>query len=189
MTLIFDTETTGLVKKWDDSNHSSNPHLVQLGFTVCTDEGRSIFTFAAILLPYYEQDIEVGAYNKHGISKEFASKVGLAKMLVKEKFVFWLERCDTIVAHNLKFDKLIVEKAFEISLDDKKSFCTMLESTQFCKLEGSYGHKWPKLNEAYQYFFNAELIGAHDALTDVMACKRIYFEGLNEGKSLKHVVD
>jgi hypothetical protein len=54
----------------------------------------------------------------------------------------------------------------------------MLSSTGICKIPKKQGYKWPKLSEAYQHFFGEELKDAHDALVDVMACKRIYFEGL-----------
>ena len=97
----------------------------------------------------------------------------------------------------------VYEIAFR-TLDDKKEYCTMLQSTNICKIVSNRStYKWPKLEEAYMHFFGEELIGAHDALTDVMACKRIYFEGLNNRQSkipqspkfidtdsrLQHVVD
>jgi DNA polymerase-3 subunit epsilon len=36
--------------------------------------------------------------------------------------------------------------------------------------------KPPKLSESYQFFFNEELVGAHDALVDARACARVYLE-------------
>lgn len=184
MILIFDTETTGLVKDWNNPNSNSNPHLVQLGFTVCNEEGRSLFTYGSIVHPYYEGDIEPGATKAHGISKQLAQDKGIKLEVVMNIFFMWLVQCDHIVAHNIKFDKIIVEKAFKVSLSDKQDFCTMLESTNICCIPSSRGFKWPKLEEAYDFFFNEKLVGAHDALTDVMACKRIYFDGLK--KSTKY---
>lgn len=58
-------------------------------------------------------------------------------------------------------------------------FCTMLVSRPICEIpypSGRGGYKWPKLEEAYRHFFDEELVGAHDAMVDVRACKRIYFE-------------
>ena len=36
------------------------------------------------------------------------------------------------------------------------------------KKNGQKGYKWPKLSEAYQYFFNEAFVDAHDALGDVV---------------------
>lgn len=188
MTLIFDTETTGLVKDWNNSKSPSNPHLVQLGFTVCNNNGRSLFTYGSIVIPYYETEIDKGAAAAHGITKEIASQVGRPLDEVKNQFIYWLTKVDKLVAHNLKFDKIIVEKAFGLSLHDKQQFCTMLESTPVCCIPGPKGNKWPKLEEAYDFFFSETLKGAHDALTDVMACKRVYFEGLNKKETKSNVV-
>ena len=205
MKLFFDTETTGLVKDWNNPSSSSNPDLVQLGFTVCDDNGRSIFTFGSLVIPYYDRDIDEGAFKAHGISKEMASEFGHDYAYVESVLDHWINKCDTIVAHNLKFDKCVIQKAFcNIRLENKKEYCTMLQSTNICKIVSNRStYKWPKLEEAYMHFFGEKLIGAHDALTDVMACKRIYFEGLNNQQSkipqspkfidtdsrLQHVVD
>jgi len=35
--------------------------------------------------------------------------------------------------------------------------------------------KPPKLEECIRHFFNEELDGAHDAMVDVRACRRVYF--------------
>ncbi len=37
-------------------------------------------------------------------------------------------------------------------------------------------YKWPKLQETYKFLFGEEFEGAHDAMADVRACARIYFE-------------
>jgi len=53
----------------------------------------------------------------------------------------------------------------------------MAVTTPICKIPGKYNdYKWPKLAEAYRHLFNEEIKDAHDALADVRACARIYFE-------------
>jgi DNA polymerase III epsilon subunit-like protein len=52
----------------------------------------------------------------------------------------------------------------------------MQESTAFCKIPGPYGYKWPKLMELHQKLFNEGFDGAHDAMNDVLACGRSFFE-------------
>ena len=64
------------------------------------------------------------------------------------------------------------------------AYCTMRASQDLSKLaptaamaaSGRLWNKPPKLGEAYQHFFGEDLSGAHDALVDVVACKRIYLE-------------
>jgi hypothetical protein len=64
----------------------------------------------------------------------------------------------------------------------KSTFCTMEKSTNLVKLPGKYGkYKWPKLVELYKFLFNEELTGAHDALVDILATRRCYYELLKRG--------
>jgi len=41
--------------------------------------------------------------------------------------------------------------------------------------------KSPKLEECIKHFFGEELPGAHDAMIDVIACRRIYFHMKSSG--------
>jgi DNA polymerase III epsilon subunit-like protein len=101
-----------------------------------------------------------------------------------------LANADMLIAHNIDFDVLIMMAAFS-RMSEKfaqavaglervrkaQTYCTMKETTNICKLPGSYGKfKWPKLTEAHEHFFGTPVEGAHDAMTDVRACKRIFFE-------------
>ena len=53
----------------------------------------------------------------------------------------------------------------------------MLASTNYCAIPGSYGKfKWPKLQELYVKLFNEKFEGAHDALADIEATVKCYFE-------------
>jgi DNA polymerase III epsilon subunit-like protein len=52
----------------------------------------------------------------------------------------------------------------------------MLGSTDFCAIVGNYGFKWPKLQELHHILFKKQFEGSHDALVDVRACAKCYFE-------------
>jgi DNA polymerase III subunit epsilon len=66
----------------------------------------------------------------------------------------------------------------------KPLFCTMEASAPIVNLPptermvaaGFNKPKPPKLEECIKHFFKEDLKGAHDAMIDVSACRRIYFE-------------
>ena len=64
----------------------------------------------------------------------------------------------------------------ELPWNEIKTRCTMLSSTGILKIKTKQGYKWPKLEECIKFFFDEQLEGAHDALTDVRACIRVYKE-------------
>jgi DNA polymerase III epsilon subunit-like protein len=180
MKLFFDTETTGLPIWGLSESDSRQPRMVQLGMLVTDNDGAPLFSFGGIVRPEgYTIPAEVSEI--HGITQDLASDYGSPVKLLLHFFSFYADKCDEIIAHNIKFDRLVMSA--ELARDGKvfpvkSQFCTMLASTGICKIKKANGYKWPKLSEAYQFFFGEELKDAHDALVDVNACKRIYFEGL-----------
>jgi len=62
--------------------------------------------------------------------------------------------------------------------------CPMLLSTNICKLQGRYGNsKWPKVEEAWEYFFpNTQYKEAHRALDDAKHEALIAYELYKRGK-------
>jgi len=52
----------------------------------------------------------------------------------------------------------------------------MQAATNFCEIPGRYGFKWPSLQELYGKLFDESFDGAHQALVDVRACARCFFE-------------
>ena len=52
----------------------------------------------------------------------------------------------------------------------------MKSTTDFCQLPGPYGYKWPRLEELYQKLFGEDFENRHQALADVRACAKCYFE-------------
>jgi DNA polymerase-3 subunit epsilon len=92
-----------------------------------------------------------------------------------------INKASVLVAHNVSFDEKILGAEFLRAgyrnlVESKKRRCTMQEATNYCRLPGTYGFKWPTLAELYMKLFNESLEGAHRALVDVRACARCYFE-------------
>ena len=59
---------------------------------------------------------------------------------------------------------------------NKPTVCTMKSSTDFCKLPGKYGYKWPTLQELYKILFGEGFGNAHNSLSDIQATKKCYFK-------------
>jgi DNA polymerase III subunit epsilon len=75
--------------------------------------------------------------------------------------------------------------AYQVPHDEEKkiSLCVMKMAEPICKMPATDKQKsWnlgpykaPKLIEAYRHFFGQDFDRAHDAMNDVLACKRIFF--------------
>ena len=86
-----------------------------------------------------------------------------------------------IVGHNIAFDKKIIGAELirlgqKDIMDSKESICTMEASTDYCKIPGSYGYKWPKLQELHKKLFGCEFEDAHNSMSDVAATLKCFKE-------------
>ena len=57
----------------------------------------------------------------------------------------------------------------------------MQSATDYCQLPGRYGYKWPKLSELHQKLFDKDFDNAHNALADVEAMVKCFFEMKSRG--------
>lgn len=193
--LFTDVETTGFYRSSLPPEHPSQPHIVQLAALLCSDEGRDIASFSFIVEPGIEISEEVSKI--HGITTAMARKFGMGIGSAISIFMHLYEDADLLVAHNIKFDAQVLESAIVrghrgCNLLKAQKFCTMeaatpiinMPPTERMKAAGFNKPKAPKLCECIKHFFGEELDGAHDAMVDVIACKRIYFhmKGLSNGK-------
>jgi len=183
--LIFDTETTGMVK-WDlPPEHPSQPDLIQLGMLLVETGSWRLRARHSVLVRLAEGvSIEPGAREAHGISEEDCARFGVAPIVACSLFNQLCLQADLIVAHNMSFDRSVMLTALyrlgdkPDRMQGKRLVCTKEASTDVLKLPGRYGsYKWPTLAEAYQYYAGEELTGAHDARVDTEACLTV-FRGL-----------
>lgn len=184
MFLFFDTETTGLPKDYRTpfTDLTSWPHLVQLAWMKTDDSGKEINTGNFIIMPI-GFDIPKDASDVHGITTEIALDKGVPLRYTLECLNVDLKWSDCLVAHNVEFDRKVLGasllRANVPSYLSKNKICTMKSSTNFCQLPGQRGYKWPKLDELYFKLFDRKLENAHDALVDVRACAKCFFELIN----------
>jgi len=125
----------------------------------------------------------------HGISMERARAEGVPIVQAVASFDELLAKAELAVAHNVKFDRLLLDSEY-VRLGRRprwpKTFCTMLACTDVVRLPGYRGrYKWPTLEEAYCHFFRRPLASAHDAQADVRACMAIYQELSRRGLAMQ----
>ncbi|MBW2273140.1 MAG: 3'-5' exonuclease [Deltaproteobacteria bacterium] len=180
--LIFDTETTDMVKWKLPPEHASQPHLVQLAMLLVETGGWEVKARHAMLVRLdADVAIEAGAREAHGISEEDCRNFGVAPVVACSLFNQLCLQADAIVAHNMSFDRSIMLTALHRlggkpdRMEGKRLICTKEATTEVLRLPGKYGkYKWPTLAEAYRHYTGLEIEGAHDALVDAEACLAVF---------------
>ena len=185
MYLIFDTETTGLPKRWDSpiSDVNNWPRCVQIAWQLHDDMGVCIDHQAYIICPD-GFNIPYDAEKIHGISTALATLKGDSLVGVLEKFNEVISKSKFIVGQNVGFDIKIISCEFyraqlETNLKDLKVLDTCTEVTaNLCKLPGGRGGKYklPTLTELHYFLFDEKFIEAHNATADVEATARCFLE-------------
>ena len=188
--LFFDTETTGFSNSNLPVDDPAQPHIVQIAAQLCREDGAIVGGFSFIVDPGISHGITIPtrAAEVHGITDEVAAALGMSVEFALSAFLHLYQRAGLVVAHNIKFDRAIVETAIARHYKRpmplrKPLFCTMeaatpiiaLPPTDRMRAAGFTKSKPPKLAEAIRHFFDEPLDGAHDAMVDVIACRRVFF--------------
>ncbi|WP_438710954.1 DNA polymerase III subunit alpha [Aquimarina muelleri] len=185
MYLVFDTETTGLPKRWDApiSDTDNWPRCIQIAWQLHDAMGNCIEHQDYLVKPE-GFNIPYDAEKIHGISTELAEKDGISLQEVLEKFNIALSKTKFIVGQNVGFDVNIMGSEFyrlgaENILQDLPVLDTCTETTaQLCQIPGGRGGKFklPTLTELHQHLFGVAFGEAHNATADVEATTRCFLE-------------
>jgi DNA polymerase-3 subunit alpha len=185
MYLIFDTETTGLPKKWDAkvSETDNWPRCVQIAWQLHDQFGKLIEHQDFLIQPD-GYNIPYDAEQIHGISTDLAKSNGSELIRVLHEFNSALKKATFVVGQNVKFDINIIGCEFfrtQISspLKDMPVLDTCTEVTaSLCQIPGGRGGKFklPTLAELYNFLFEEDFKEAHNATADVEATTRCFLE-------------
>lgn len=187
MFLFFDTETTGLPSNWKAPPQATEhwPRIVQIAWILADENGEHIQEHEYLIKPD-GFEIPAESTNIHGITTQQAQADGVELTQAITQFLDAQAQSQALVAHNIMFDtKVLAAECFRNELDTSwlghKQICTMKESTNFCQLPGRYGNRWPKLLELHEILFEKRFEEAHDALVDVRACAKCFYELVDRG--------
>lgn len=198
MYLIFDTETTGLPKRWNApiTNTDNWPRCIQIAWQLhdamgnCIDHQDYLVKPDGFNIPYDAEKI-------HGISTELAQEQGIPLAEMLAKFNDALSKTKFVVGQNVKFDLNIMGAEFVRGnianpLQELPVLDTCTEHTaSMCQIPGGrYGKfKLPTLTELHEFLFNTPFDEAHNATSDVEATTRCFFELVRLGEFSKEQLD
>ncbi len=185
MYIIFDTETTGLPKRWDApiTDTDNWPRCIQIAWQLHDEMGRLIEHQDYLIkpdgfnIPYDSEKI-------HGISTELAEREGVPIMEAMEKFNIALSKAKFVVGQNIGFDINIMGCEFyRYQVNSPMASMPILDTctevtADLLKLPGGRGgrFKLPNLTELHSYLFSVPFAEAHNATADVEATTRCFFE-------------
>lgn len=171
--LFFDTETTGFVNPKDPSE------IVQIGAILQDTETMRVLAELNLICKASKL-IPQACIDVHGITDELSATIGVDPRIADNMFGLLAGKADLLVAHNIAFDMGIIDGIWEVSrniVKTKNLYCTMMEGAKIDIPKRHMGRsKWPKLSDAYVYFYGEDFDNAHDAMADVRACRDVYFK-------------
>ncbi|HLV39076.1 PHP domain-containing protein, partial [Xanthomarina sp.] len=198
MYLIFDTETTGLPKRWDApiTDTDNWPRCIQIAWQLHDEMGNCIEHQDYLIQPD-GFNIPYDAEKIHGISTELAQEQGIPLVDMLERFNVALGKAKFVVGQNVKFDLNIMGAEFvreniANALQELPVLDTCTEHTaSLCQLPGGrYGRfKLPTLTELHQFLFNQPFAEAHNATADVEATTRCFLELIRRQEYTKEELD
>ena len=185
MYLIFDTETTGLPKRWNApvSDVDNWPRCVQIAWQLHDGMGNLIEQQDFLIQPE-GFDIPYDAEQIHGISTELAAIDGIPFEEALQLFKEVLGKTQFLVGQNVGFDINIMGAEFyRAGLEDPLVSLPVLDTCTedtalLCQIPGGRGGKFklPTLTELHEFLFNQPFSEAHNAAADVEATSRCFFE-------------
>jgi DNA polymerase III epsilon subunit-like protein len=166
--MFLDTETTGLPPDRKNPNRK-DPRIVQIGYAI-VDNMKVVKVFNKIVDPGADVEIDPAAAAITGIDREkiVSSKAENFLSIIQE-IKNDIESCSVIMAYNIRFDKPVVEREFDIAnieIPKKNWLDPMIWVMKHLQLP-SY-----KLSAVAEHY-KISLEHAHDAGADSEAAARV----------------
>jgi DNA polymerase III epsilon subunit family exonuclease len=167
-TLVFDTETTGLIKNMLPPL-DRQPHIIEFFALSLDSAGNELEKFHYLFNPgvkFEEKITQITGITPDMLKNEKSFSV------IAQHILELIEVHDEVVAHNLSFDKAMID--VEMKRCGKKvkwpSLICTIEATEYIK-----GYRL-NLNALHEMLFDVEFKDAHRAENDVRALARCFNE-------------
>lgn len=170
--VAFDVETTGL--------NAQKDFIIQIAlvkFDSLTYEVKDSKSW--YINPLHAYEITPQAFEKHGITKEFLNKNGVALKDVAQEILDFFDNCDILTYNGNSFDvNFLYSNLKQVGYDFDISNRTFYDAFLM------YKTLHPSTLEAvYKHYTGKELDGAHDAFNDVNATIEV-FKALHDQEAL-----
>ncbi|MGM0636222.1 MAG: DNA polymerase III subunit alpha [Bacteroidota bacterium] len=185
MYIIFDTETTGLPKRWNAPHTDTDnwPRAIQIAWQL-HDEWGNLIEAKDYLIQPDGFDIPYDSERIHGISTALAQAQGVPLDDVLAEFNTALAKSEFVVGQNVGFDISVMGAEFyrqqvDTAMMEMPVLDTCTEKTaNLCQIPGGRGGKFklPTLTELHEYLFGEPFQEAHNATADVEATTRCFLE-------------
>jgi len=193
MYLFFDTETNGKAKSFfaPPTALDNWPRITQLAWQLYDKDEKLISERCDLIKPDGWTVPKEQFFIENNMSTERCEEFGIPLLESVSAMINDIERSEYMVAHNMKFDVNVLGAEFiRLKVKSQKKpekICTMMTGTSYCKIPKARGggHKWPTLTEMHVKLFGEGFSGAHDAMGDVLACAKSFFELKRVGHILK----
>lgn len=178
--IFFDTETNGLPLTWNAkmTDLDNWPRITQLAWVI--SDGDVSIPQNLIIKPDGWTVPKEKFFLENNITTERCEAEGIPMKEALEIFIEDTHWSDCLVSHNMAFDyNVLGAEMIRYGKSTGKrmtQICTKEASTECCKLPGPRGYKWPKLIELHRHLFNCDFDGAHDAMSDVYALEKCFWE-------------
>ncbi len=183
--LFLDIETTGLPEQpmrnmyynYKDKEKYDKSRVIQLCMQLYDEEKK----LKSEIYEYIKVDYEIPEESTkiHKITNKECELMGKSFDEIGLKMLYILQNTELIIGHNINFDiNVLASELYRNGLERvaeklfyKKRFCTMKQAKNY-----NINEYKPKLSKLYNILFNKEIEGAHDAKSDVIACKECYYK-------------
>lgn len=185
MDFVFDVETTGLPKvtssyinsheRYKDLKGFDNARLLSISWILVHNE--CPIEQAYFIVKPDDFNIGIDSIKIHGITMDTAMKEGISRQEIFNKMFIALNKCKTLVAHNIRFDVSIIASEL-YRYNNIEGLNTFLSKQQICTMhkgkEVMGAKKYPKLSELFKYLYNEDIINAHNAQYDTLYCYKCF---------------
>ena len=160
--VTFDLETSGL--------NVNSDHIMQIAMILSDDNFNTIKEYCHLINPECEFEVNPGAFEKTGISKEMVQESGVPFSKAINDIQNMLNEADVLVSYNgNKFDIPFLYNEFARFGKSLKLPNVVIDS-----LSIEQKHNSNKLVDAYKRYYGEEYEDAHDALADVKATIAVF---------------